>query len=67
MPTHICSESLSKSHTTPMNPQQIAVMFAEINAKLDTLKTIDDMLTKVESMYELLESPTIDRTLPRNN
>ena len=32
-----------------MDPQQIAIMFAEINAKLDTLKTLDERLTKVES------------------
>ena len=42
-----------------MDPQQIAAMFAEINAKLDTLKTLDERLTKVESTY--------DQILPRNN
>jgi len=48
-----------------MDPQHIASMFVKINAKLDTLKTIDNMLTKIEAMYEPLESPTGDRT--RNN
>jgi len=52
-------EESNESHTTPMDLQQIAVMFAEINAKLDTLKTLDEKLTKVES--------TRDQTLPRNN
>jgi len=35
----------SKSHTTPMDPQQIAAMFVKINAKLDTIKTLDERLT----------------------
>jgi len=52
-------EESSKSHTTLMDPQQIAAMFAEINAKLDSLKTLDERLTKVES--------TRDQTQPRNN
>ena len=34
-------------------------MFAEINAKLDTLKTLDKRLTKVESTH--------DQTPPKNN
>jgi len=34
-------------------------MFAEKNAKLDTLKTLDEKLTKVES--------TRDQTSPKNN
>jgi len=38
---------------------QIVVMLAEINAKLDTLKTLDKRLTKVESTY--------DQTPPKNN
>ena len=42
-----------------MEPQQIAAMFAKINAKLETLKTIDDRLTEVES--------TRDQIPPRNN
>jgi len=42
-------EESSKSHTTPMDPQQIVTIFTEINAKLDTLKTLDERLTKVES------------------
>jgi len=45
-----------------MDPQQITTMFAEINAKLDTLKTFRDRLTEVAP-----ESPTCDQTLPRNN
>ena len=52
-------EESSKSHTTPMDPQQIAAMFAEINAKLDIFKTLDERLTKVES--------TRDQTPLRNN
>jgi len=51
-------EKSNESHTTPMNLQQIATMFAEINAKLDTLKTLDERLTKVKS--------TRDQTPPRN-
>ena len=71
MPTHsghpyLLGES-SKPHTTPMDPQQIAAIFAEINVELDTLKTIDNRLTKVEAMHEPPESPTGDRTPPRNN
>jgi len=42
-----------------MDPQQIAAMFAEINGKLDTFKTLDERLTKVES--------TRDQTLLKNN
>jgi len=52
-------EESRESHTTPMDPQQIAAMFAEINAKLNTLKTLDEKLTKVES--------TRDQTPPKNN
>jgi len=52
-------EESSESHITPMDPQQIAAMLAEINAKLDTLKTLDEKLTKVES--------TRDQTPPRND
>ena len=52
MPTRSGHSSLleesSESHITPMDLQQIAAMFAEINAKLDTLKTLDERLTKVE-------------------
>jgi len=39
--------------------QQIVAMFAEINAKLDILKTLDERLTKVES--------TRDQILSKNN
>ena len=42
-----------------MDPQQIAAMFAEIYAKLDTFKTLDERLTKVESTH--------DQTPLRNN
>ena len=56
--SYLLGES-NKSHTTPMEPQQIEAMFAKINAKLETLKTIDDRLTKVES--------TRDQTPSRNN
>ena len=69
MPTrnlYLLGES-SKSHTTPMDPQQIAAIFTEINAKLDTLKTISDRLTKVQAMHEPPESATGDRTPARNN
>ena len=52
-------EESSKSHTTPMDPQQIVIMFTEINAKLDTLETLDERLTKVEC--------TRDQTLLKNN
>jgi len=52
-------EESGVSHITPMDPQQIAAMFTEINAKLDTLKTLDKRLTKVES--------TRNQTPPRNN
>jgi len=51
-------EESSEYHITPMDPQQIAAMFAEINAKLDTVKTLDEKLTKVES--------TRDQTPPKN-
>ena len=57
----------SKSHTAPLDPQQIASMFAAINAKLDTLKTFEEKLTKVEATHEPSESPTSDQTPPRNN
>jgi len=49
----------SKSHTFLMDPQQIVTMFAEINAKLESLKRLDERLTSVEA--------TGDQTLPRNN
>ena len=52
-------EESSEFHTTPMDPQQIAAIFAEINTKLDTLKTLDERLTKVES--------TRDQTPPKND
>jgi len=52
-------EESSKSHTTQIHLQQIAAMFAGINTKLDTLKTLDERLTKVES--------TRDQTPLRNN
>jgi len=42
-----------------MDPQQITTMFADINAKWDTLKTLDDRLTRVES--------TREQTAPKNN
>jgi len=42
-----------------MDPKQIAAMFAEINAKFDTLKALDERLTKVES--------TRDQTPQKNN
>jgi len=32
----------SKPHTFPINHQQIAAMFAEINTKLEALKTFDE-------------------------
>ena len=57
----------SKSHTTQMDLQQIAAIFAEISAKLENLKTIDERLTKVEVMREPPESPTGDQTPPRND
>ena len=50
-----------------MDPQQIVVMFAEINAKLDTFKTFKERLAKVEAMHELLESPIGNQTPSRNN
>jgi len=52
-------EESSKRLTAPKDIQQIAAMFAEINAKLDTLKILDERLTKVES--------TRDQTPSRNN
>ena len=57
----------SKFHTTPMDPQQIVKMFTKIYDKLETPKTFDERLIKVEAMCELLESPTCDRIPPRNN
>ena len=60
-------EESSEYHITPMDPQQIAAMFAEINAKLDTLKTISDRLTKVQAMHEPPESATGDQTPARSN
>ena len=57
----------SKSHTTPIDSQQIAVMFAKINAKLDILKTFKERLAKVETTRKPLESPTGDQILLRNN
>jgi len=42
-------------------------MFVEISAKLETLETIDDRLTKLEAMCEPPESPTGDRTPLINN
>ena len=57
----------SKRHTAPMDPQQIVVMFAEINAKLDTLKTFKERLTKVEATHEPPESPRGNQTPHRNN
>jgi len=42
-------------------------MFVEINAKLETLKTFDERLTKVEAMREPPESPIGDQTPLRNN
>ena len=45
-------EESSESHTAPMNPQQIAVMFTEINVKLDTLKLFDERLTKMEYTHD---------------
>ena len=59
-------EESSEYHITPMDLQQIVVMFAEINVKLDTLKTVEERLTKV-AMHEPPESPTWDQTPARNN
>ena len=60
MPTHSGHPYLlrmsNKSHTTPMDPQQIVAMFVEINAKLDTLKTLDERLTKLESARDQTQS-----------
>jgi len=42
-------------------------MFAEINAKLDTLEAFEERLTIVEATREPPESPTGDQTPPRNN
>jgi len=57
-------EESNESHTAlmdpqPIDPQQIAAMFTNINAKLDTLQTFEERLTIVDS--------TRDQTLPRNN
>jgi len=49
----------NKSHTTPMDPKQIATMFVEINAKLDTLKTFEERLTKVKTMVNHLSHPQV--------
>ena len=53
MPTHnghpYLLEESSESHTTPMDPQQIASMFAEIIVKLEALKTFNESLTRVEA------------------
>jgi len=46
-----------------MDLQQIATMFTEINAKLDTLKTLNQKLTKVES----IRNQTPLRNNRRNN
>jgi len=56
-------EESSEYHITPMDLQQIVVMFAEINVKLDTLKTLDERLIKVESTRD--QSPL--RNNRRNN
>ena len=50
-----------------MDPQQIAAIFAEINTKLDTIKTIEKRLAKVEVTREPPESPISDQTPSRNN
>ena len=50
-----------------MDLQQITVMFAEINANLDTFKTFEERLTKVETTRELLEAHISDQIPPRNN
>ena len=42
-------EETNKSHTSPMDSHQIAAMFAMINVKLDTLKTFEERLAKVEA------------------
>ena len=63
--SYLLGES-SKSHTSPIDLQHIAAMFTEINAKLETFKTFDERLTKVEAMREPPESPTGDRTPLRN-
>ena len=42
-----------------MDAQQSVVIFAEINIKLDTFKTLNKRLTKVES--------TREQTSPKNN
>jgi len=71
MPTHSDHPYLlgdsSKSHTALIDLQQIAAMFIEINAKLDTLKTFEERMDKVEATREPLESPTCDQTPPTNN
>ena len=56
-------EESSEFHTTPMDPQEIVTMFAEINAKLDTFKTLDERLTKMESTHDQIPS----RNNRRNN
>ena len=52
-------EEFSESQTTPMDPQQIATMFVEINAKLDTIKIFEERLAKVEATREPLEYPQV--------
>jgi len=50
-----------------MDSQQIATIFAKINAKLDTLKTLEERLDKVEVTREPPESPIGVQTPLRNN
>ena len=57
----------NKSHTATMVPQQIATMFAKINAKLETLKIFEERLTKLKATREPSESLTYDQNPPRNN
>ena len=60
-------EESSESFNTSMNSQQIAIMFAELNAKLDPLRTFEERLAKVEATHEPPESPTGEQTSQRNN
>ena len=57
----------NKSHTSPMDSHQIVAMFAMIHVKLDTRKTFEERLAKVEAMHKPPESPTDDQTSPRKN
>ena len=50
-----------------MDSQQIAVIFAKINAKLDILKIFKERLMKVEATREPPKSLTGDQIPSRNN